>query len=141
MRVVLDTNVIVSSYLVALGPPARIVAAWRAGRFELVVSTALLAEYARALMYDRVQRRHHLSVEQIYADVAQFRVYAHLVEPVDVPAVIPADRDDDHVLACAIGGNADYIVSGDPHLVDLTEYQGIRIVRPSAFLAVLGETA
>lgn len=141
MRAVLDTNIIVSSYMVALGPPARILAAWGAGRFDLVVSLTLLAEYMRALSYDRIRRRHQLSAERIQADIARFREEGYLVEPTDVPVVILADRDDDHVLACAVAGNADYIVSGDPHLVDLGEYQGIRILRPAAFLALLDETA
>lgn len=143
MRVVLDTNIIVSAFLVALGTPARIVAAWRAQRFELVVSPALLAEYEAALNYDRVRRRHGLSPEQIAREVQVIGEVALVVEPTNVLAVIADDPDDDHVLACAVAGEADYIVSGDPHILALREYQGIRVLSPRAFVAVLegGEDA
>lgn len=137
MRVVLDTNVIVSAFLVALGAPARIVAAWHRGVFELVVSPSLLAEYAEVLNYDRVRRRHRMTPERIAAEVQDIESLAIVVEPDAVPSVIEADPDDDEVLACALAGEADYIVSGDPHLLDLREYQGIRILSPAAFAGFL----
>lgn len=139
MRVVLDTNIIVSSFLVALGAPARIIASWRAGLFDLVVSPVLLAEYEEVLGYDRIRRRHGMTPEQIAAEVADLQRFALLVEPQTVPTVIPEDPDDDHVLACAVAGQAHYIVSGDPHLLNLRAYQGIRILSPAAFVALLGE--
>lgn len=137
MRVVLDTNIIVSSFLVALGAPARIVAAWRAARFQLVVSTALLAEYAEVLGYARIRRRHQMSTEQIALEIDEMRRFALLVEPETVPAVISDDPDDDQVLACALAGEADYIVSGDSHLLNLRQYRGIRILSPAAFVMLL----
>lgn len=137
MRVTLDTNIIVSAFLVSLGAPARIVAAWRVGRFELIVSLALLVEYEHSLNYPRVQRRHGLTPEQVAAEVAAFAEFGTVVEPDSVPAVIAADPDDDHVLACALAGQADYIVSGDPHLLSVRSYHGIRILSPAAFSALL----
>lgn len=137
MRTVLDTNIVVSRYLVTLGNPAQIFAAWRAEFFAVIVSPALLAEYERVLNYERIRRRHGMSGEEITREVAAFAALAELVEPVDVPAVIAADPDDDHVLAAAVAGVADYIVSGDPHLLNVDGYRGIRILSPAAFLAVL----
>jgi putative PIN family toxin of toxin-antitoxin system len=137
VRVVLDTNIIVSAFLVALGTPARIVAAWRRGVFELVVSPALLAEYEEVLNYDRLRRRHRMTPEQIALEVQDIESLAIVVEPDAVPSVIEADPDDDEVLACALAGEAEYIVSGDPHLLDLREYQGIRILSPAAFASFL----
>ena len=141
MRVVLDTNIIVSAYMVARGAPARILAAWRAHRFDLVVSPALLAEYERTLKYEPLRRRHGFSPEQIDRDVEDFRRFGILVEPTQVPAVIGADPDDDNVLACATTGRAGYIVSDDAHLLALGEYQSIRILGPKAFVALLHENA
>lgn len=68
-------------------------------------------------------------------EVARFRYLAIVVEPQDVPAIIAHDLDDDHVLAAAVAGGADYIVTGDPDLLDLQLYRGITILTPAAFLA------
>lgn len=54
-----------------------------------------------------------------------------LVEPAGVPEAVSRDPDDDHVLACALAARADYVVSGDADLLDLEQYQGIRIVTAS----------
>ena len=110
---------------------ARIVAAWRAGPFKLVVSHALLAEYEEVLNHERIRRRHRMTPEQIAIEVQDFERFANLVEPETVPAVIAADPDDDEVLACAAAGEADNLISGDPHILNLREYRGIRILSPA----------
>ena len=137
MRVVLDSNVLVSSYINSLGAPARIVAAWRAEMFTLVVSEPVLSEYRRSLNYPRVSRRHGLTPDQIADRIAHIHEIALMVVPESVPRVVPDDPDDDQILACALAGQADQIVTGDHHLLDLREYQGIRILSPAAFLAFL----
>jgi len=137
MRVVVDTNIVVSSYIVPVGAPARIMAAWRSEVFELVVSTWVLTEYEHSLNYPRVRRRHGLTPERIAQDVADIRELALLVEPPSVPRVVPDDPDDDQILAVAVAGQAEYIVSGDPDLLNLHEYQGIRMLSPATFLALL----
>lgn len=137
MRVVLDTNIVVSSYIGALGAPARIVASWRGAAFVLVVSDSVLAEYQDALNYPRVGRRHGLTPDQVAVQIASIRENALLVTPESVPRVVPDDPDDDQVLACALAGQAEYIISGDHHLLNLREYSGIRILSPVAFLALL----
>ncbi len=63
---------------------------------------------------------------------------AEIVQPKTVPKVIADDPDDDHILACAVAGKADIIVSGNKHLRRLQEYQGIPIVRPMDFLHSVG---
>ncbi len=138
MRIVLDTNIVVSSYIVPVGAPARIMAAWRGEAFVLVVSTWVLAEYEHSLNYPRVRRRHGLTAEEIAQHVADIRELATLVEPTSVPRVVPDDPDDDQILALALAGEADFVVSGDPDLLDLRQYQGIRILSPAAFASLLG---
>lgn len=63
---------------------------------------------------------------------------AEIVQPKTVPEVIATDPADNHILACALEGNADLLVSGDRHLLSLKEYAGIPIVRPMDFLRTLG---
>jgi hypothetical protein len=63
---------------------------------------------------------------------------AVLVQPKEIPDAVPNDPDDNHIVACAIEGHADLIVSGDRHLLTLVEYEGIPIVRPMDFLRMVG---
>lgn len=139
MRLVLDSNIVVGSYIVPAGAPARIVAAWRSGRFWLIISDWLLAEYEHALNYPRVRRRHGITPEQTARDIATIRELAILVEPADIPRVVPDDPDDDHVIATALAGEVNFIVSGDRHLLDLRDCLGMRILSPAAFITLLDE--
>ncbi len=69
------------------------------------------------------------------------RILAHkadIVRPTTVPIVVPDDPDDDAILATAVFGRADVIVSGDRHLLSLKEHDGIPIVRPIDFLRMMG---
>ncbi len=137
MRVVIDTNVLVSRYLSSMGPPAGVFAHWEREVFELLVSEPILQEYRRALLYPRVAARHGLSEPQIDGVIARIRELATLVRAEEPPAAVTKDPADDKFLACAVAGAADFIVSGDRHLLDLREYRGIPIFPPAAFLAVL----
>jgi putative PIN family toxin of toxin-antitoxin system len=139
MRVVLDTNIVVSRTLSELGCPALIVRAWHTQEvaLEIIVSEWLLDEYERVLNYPRIRRRHGKSPAEVRELVDEVRQFGVLVEPADVPAVIPQDPDDDYGLACAVAGDADYIISGDPDLLELGAYQGIRILTPATFVRLL----
>jgi putative PIN family toxin of toxin-antitoxin system len=137
VRAVLDTNVIISSFLSPTGIRALVLALWEKGLFELVVSSAILAEYERVLAYRDVQARHGMSLATIAMVVADFRSFAIVVEPREAIDVIADDPSDNRFLEAAVAGNCAYIVSGDPHLLRLEEYRGIQIVPPAAFLAVL----
>lgn len=137
MRVVVDTNIVVSSSISAKGAPAEILRRWQQERFELLVSDPMLAEYERALGYKRVQLRHRMTDGEIHELVAYFRRFATLVETTETLAVIEDDPDDNIVLECAVAGGAEYIVSGDAHLLTLKQYQGIQILSPATFIAFL----
>jgi putative PIN family toxin of toxin-antitoxin system len=135
--VVLDTNVIISALLSPSGVPAEIIRRWEANAFEVVVSPELIKELESVLEYPRVSRYLRLSSEQRRSFLKGFVTVAALVEPHSNPQVVRDNPGDNKVLACALAGGADYIVSGDRHLLDLKEYQGIVILPPSAFLLVL----
>jgi len=138
LRVVLDTNQFVSSVLVRQGLPAQIPDAWRRREFLLIVSPSIIAEIRSTLNYPRIHRKYPLIDNDVERLVTLLEQDA-LVVPgeVDVTSTIPADPADEMVLACAIESQADLIVSGDHHLLDLGEYQGIPIITARKFLEQL----
>jgi putative PIN family toxin of toxin-antitoxin system len=137
MRVVLDTNVLVSGLLKRYrgGIPDQILR--RIRQYELYLSEAILQETERVLHYPRTQRKYHLPDSEIAGYLAYLRAIATMVEDLPQLAVVTKDPSDNVILACALKARAGYLVSGDPHLKDLQEYQGIKIVSPAAFLALL----
>ena len=140
-RIVVDSNVVISSILSPAGPPAKVLAAVRRGIAELVVSRPILREYARALAYPRLVSRHGLTEE---AQAAESRLLAQLaveVNPPSVPRVVPEDPDDDIFIATAMEGRADYLVTGDQPLLRAARAMGITAVSPGDFLAILDSYA
>jgi putative PIN family toxin of toxin-antitoxin system len=140
MRVVLDTNVLISAVLSVQGAPAHVIAAWEQERFEVVVSALLLAEYTRVLTYPKIARVHGMDAGEQQAFLTGFRTAAILVPVTDIPSIIQEDPADNVVLATAVSGEAAYIVSGDQDLLRLSRYQGIEILPPALFLSVLTES-
>jgi putative PIN family toxin of toxin-antitoxin system len=137
MRVVLDTNVIVSGTISAAGVPGQIIDAWEQGAFQLLVSPALLVEYRRALGYERVRSRHKKDDDQLDVYVSRYAAFGILVEPDTELTVILDDFDDNRVLECAEAGVATHVVTGDPHLLRIEAFRGIPILAPREFLDLL----
>jgi putative PIN family toxin of toxin-antitoxin system len=142
MRVVLDTNTIISRYLSSSGPPAHIFQYWELGAFTLVISEPILAEIERVFSYPRINKRLRLGDKEIAGIVAGFATFGELVTPTQRLHVVEADPDDDMFIECAVEGKADYLVSGNTkHLTNLKEYQGIQILTPAQFVLVLEREA
>lgn len=138
MRVVLDTNVLVSTYLSARGGTiARLLDAWQQGTLDLVVSQPILDEYQRVLSYPRLSRAHGKDSAQLQADIDRIRRTSFLVRETPEIHVVERDPSDNIFLECAVAGAAEIIVSGDSDLLDLGEYQGIQILSAAAFVALL----
>lgn len=139
MRVVLDTNTLVSAVLSPNGPPRRLLDAARNQVFELCSSPVLLAELLDVVTREKFAKRFQAAGLTPLGIVKEIRRMAYMVAPTNVPRVIVSDADDDQVLACAVAGQADLIVSGDKHLHTLGgSYQGIPIVRSAQAMAMVG---
>jgi putative PIN family toxin of toxin-antitoxin system len=136
VRVVFDTNVFVSAFIQPKSPPGRLLARLIQGdKFELVLSTAILDEVGRALRYPKVRKRIKLDDDDLDLRVAMLGILSTIVSVSSRTVTgVSRDPDDDAILAAAVEGCADYIVTGDQDLLTIGDYQGIRIVTPRAFL-------
>lgn len=132
MRVVIDTNVFVSSFFG--GKPRQVIERWMEGRITLCLSTAIVDEYIAVLT--RMGLGPGGGLNELMEWIASGRNIAFIDNPPPV-RVVEADPDDDKFLACAVAMEAGYLVSGDRHLLDLGPYRGVRILNPATFLAVL----
>ncbi len=138
LKAVLDTNVLVSGLISPGGAPALLIGAWREKKFELVLSPAILEEVAEVLQRDKIRRYYeHIDKDLPRKYVTGLRRFATLVTGRVEAKGVCADPQDDKLIAAALEANADYLVSGDEHLLSLKEYREVRIVRPAEFLARL----
>lgn len=137
MRVVLDTNVLISAFISRTGAPAQIFALWRNGEIEILVSPESLAELQRVLTYPRVQRYLQYTPEQIERFLTLLQS-AEMVESAEDVVVVDDDPDDNKFFAIAVAAQAQYIISGDKaHVLPVGQYQGIQVVTPGTFLQIM----
>ena len=133
VRIVLDTNVIISA-LISDGPPRAIVKLCRSGEVQLVTSGVIIAELSEVL-----RRKFHWGAPRVETLLQELRSFALVVVPAEAVHRIPDDPADDRVLECALEGGVDTIVSGDSrHLQPLGSFCGIPILSPIAFLRATG---
>lgn len=131
MRIVLDTNVVLSA-LLWRGTPYQLLTTLRAqSEYQLFSSPVLLEELAGVLTRTTITPRLALIKQSAQSVLADYSAAVTSVEPLEVPRVVPADPDDDHVLACALAARADLIVSGDRDLLTLGRYRDIPILLPN----------
>lgn len=135
MRVVIDTNLLVSATITEEGNPARIIKAWRDGKIEIVISPEILREIREVLFRPKIRALSHWSDKEIEEFIDGLNKSGIVVEDKPGFKVIKEDPEDDKFIASAIQGKAEYIISGDPHLKRLKEYQGVK--PPAEFVKIL----
>ena len=135
MRVVLDTNVLVSGFSSPHGAPGQLLALWLGGVYELILSQPILTETARTLREPYFAQR--LTPAQQAANLTLLRRQAEIVTLTATVQGIAPSPADDLILATAVSGQAEYLVTGDRGLAAVGSYQGVEIVSPRAFLDVL----
>jgi putative PIN family toxin of toxin-antitoxin system len=131
MRVVIDTNIIVSAYLG--GVLETIIIRWKSGEFTFIVSDEIADEYHAVL------NRPKFKIERAEVDDFFSLLFsrAEFVEPVEEIDAIKSDSSDNKFLEAAIAGQVDFIVSGDRHLLDLEEFRSIPVITAREFIGLL----
>lgn len=130
MRIVLDTNVLISALISGDGPPGRVLAAVKRGRLMLVTSEAQLAELRTVVGRERL--RPYIRAEEAEDLIRNLAAIGEVAGNLPTVSVSP-DPDDNVILATAIAGQADLIVSGDKkHMLALGQVDGIPIVPAAA---------
>ena len=127
IRVVLDTNIIISS-IFWKGNPHQVVRKGILGEYQLVTSAEILDEVANKLT---VKFKFPEESRQDLVDI--LLAHSHLVEPTSNFDVV-RDKSDNKIIECAFDGKAGYIVTGDPDLLDLKEFKSTRIITAKEFL-------
>ena len=138
VRAVLDTNVVVSG-LLWKASPRQVLDAARDQRLSLYTSSVLLDELAEVLSRAHlapVITAHHSSPAFL---MRHYAMLAQAVTSAQITRVVAKDIDDDAVLACALAAQADWIVSGDAHLLNLKHYQGMRIINAAEAVRSLAQ--
>ena len=129
IRVVIDTNVIISALYFSKGNPWRIVTSAIEGNIRNITSEFILDEVRHVL-----ENKFLWQSPKIEKAILQIELFSEIVYPKKSLVVIPY-APDNRILECSLAGQADYIISGDHHLTDLKEFQGITIINPSSFIA------
>lgn len=139
-RAVLDTNVVIAAHLSSnpRSPTRELIRRWRAGEFVQVYSDTTLAELHEKLIAKGIESS---SIDEYIADLLLLGEWTR-VNQSDVLPVIENDPDDDWILACAVRGQVDYLVTYDPHLLKLGDkYKEVHICDGLHFLYVVrGDT-
>ena len=137
IRVVLDSNEYVSALIKPKSLPAKILQAAHDKQISLITSLSIRQELERVLHYPRIKERYKVADTDIHKLMDSLAKETLNTEEKISVDVVNEDPEDNKYLACALEGNADYIVSGDRHLLQLKTYRGIKILNPRSFLLVL----
>jgi len=136
VRLIIDTNILVSALLAATSLPAQLVVLWRAGRFDLLTTAEQLNELMRVTRYPKIRER--LAPAVAGRLVNDLRALAVTVDKLPVVEV-STDPDDNYLLALAAAGAADFLVTGDKQdLLGIAIYEGTRIITVRDFLGLHG---
>ena len=136
---ILDTNVLASGTTIASTAPGQILDAWRAGQFELVLSTYIIDELKQTFQQPYFQNR--LTANDIASFIDLLENETTVVPIITNVHGVATHPEDDFILATAVSARADYLVSGDKKFLQKTEpnYHGIILMSPADFIKILNK--
>jgi uncharacterized protein len=139
-RVVLDTNLVISTILSPEGKPATILRMVLNAELDLVLSPALLEKISLVLNYEKIRKlfiKRSVTPQKMKDALQKIVKIAIVVSGKTKVNRIDKDPSDNMLLSCALEGKADFIISGDHHLTDFVSFEGISIVNPDIFLKLM----
>lgn len=138
-KVVIDTNIIVSGIISSSGSPYEVLKAWKNRKFFHITSPSILNEVERVFHYPKIKESYNLETKTIHDILLRLSKYSFLTEEKLQVDEIKEDITDNLFLACAKESNADFIVTGDKHLLDLRDFEGTTIVTSRHFIEIINE--
>ena len=129
MKVILDTNVFISGIFFS-GPPSQILKAWQNSRLQIVLSQEILNEYKRVAESLAAK----FPTIDILPIIELMTIHGQLIDTEGFDVSVCDDPDDNKFIECAIASNSEIIISGDKHLLKLSGYQGITVLKPREFV-------
>lgn len=133
MRVVIDTNIFISSFFNPNGNPKRVIDLWKNGKITICITEEILKEYVKVLAGLGFSNEPEL--EEL---LGLFKKKNNIIYIASTPKfnLIKDDPDDDKFIECTVAARAQYIISGDKHLLNLKTFQNITVISPSEFLNI-----
>ena len=139
IRAVVDTNILVSAVIKPSGRVGPVLQRLRRREYSLLISRATLDEFTQVIFRPHLRKKYGLTDRVLRSTIRLIVLRSELVHP-GRRIAISRDPHDDKFLEVAVGGNADVVVSGDEDLLTLTAFEGIPLIPPSRFLAMLDGT-
>ena len=130
IRIVLDTNVIISALLFG-GNPRKILEYVLAEKIHLLLSPEILKETKGVLSRPKFK----LKKSVLQSMVNEIEFLAEIIFPIEKFKVVKEDPDDDMLFDCALAGNSKYIISGNDHVVKVKIFNGVEVLSPAEFLS------
>ena len=129
MNIVLDTNVFISGIFFS-GPPYEILRAWKNSRLQIVLTQQILEEYQRVAesLADKFPTVDILPIIELLS------IHGLIISADGYEISLCDDPDDDKFIECALASNIKIIISGDKHLLNISGYQGIKVLKPREFV-------
>jgi len=131
VKVVLDTNIVVSSALCIDGNPAKVFEMILLEKIKNYTTEEIIKEISKVMERPKIAKR--LSLVEIEFIMDNYRRFSEKIGP-KISITESEDPDDNKFLECAVEADVDFIISGDEHLLKLKEFKGIQIVTPAEFL-------
>lgn len=136
MKIIPDTNVLISATFWD-GNESEIIRRAEAGEIQIFISPDILDEFEDVLLWDKFELKIEEMNKTVEEVIGKLMSIAIMVKPKKAVNVVRHDPDDNKILECAIEAEADYIISGDRHLLDLKEFKHIKIIRAWQLLELL----